>query len=72
MSSIRILQFEVNIKNFITSAHFYAIPCTQKSVLSYLSISTLSSVQCTCVVNVMGKIGKVSKDQSFGAVLIKT
>ena len=31
-------------KNYITASHFYGISCEQKSMLSYLSISTFSNV----------------------------
>ena len=35
--------FRLNIKNCITTSHFYAISCDQKSVLSYLSLLTLTN-----------------------------
>ena len=38
-------------KNCITTPYFYAISCGQKSVISYLSISTLSNVHCTYIVH---------------------
>ena len=37
----------MNIKNCITTYHFYAISCDHKSGIGYLSISALSNVQCT-------------------------
>ena len=35
---------QLNMNNYITSIHFYAISCDQKLVPYYLSISTLSNI----------------------------